>query len=162
MTGIQFILNCGLLFIFNLTSESRLNKLQGANKKQLTSKDILQSLVEAKDDHMQQLVDREPLTLDPWGDPWGGLGLARRGGGGSGRRRENPSSTENEFADVDLEREEEEDREEEEGDGGGGEGEVERGDYRVMVGEEEGGEERPPGVWLCCFKGNINLAAIYA
>ena len=157
-------MGCCLLFFFffNFTTESRLNKLQGANKKQLTSKDILQSLGEAKDDHMLQLVDREPLTLDPWGDSWGGLGSAGRGrgGGGSGsrRRRETPSSIENEFADVDLGS-----REEDKGEGGGGggdgegEGEVERGGYRVLVGEEEGGEERPPGVWLCClcFKGKI-------
>ena len=95
---------------------------------QLTSKDILQSLSEAKDDHMQQrgaeVGQNGPQSSSSWS-----------GGGG----RESPFSIRNEFADVDL---------------SGGVSVVERGrDERV--GMEGGGEERPvsgSSIWTCCFR----------
>lgn len=76
--------------------EERLAKLEGGRgrRRELTSKDILQSLSEARDDHMQQLVNRTSAAEGrngPWTTPRA-----------SGSGRESPYSIRNEFADVDL------------------------------------------------------------
>ena len=57
-----------LLYLF---VESKLNRLEGADKRKLKSKDILSALSEARDDHLSQ-----PATLNvtndnsPTNDPW--------------------------------------------------------------------------------------------
>lgn len=123
--------------------EERLAKLEGGRgrRRQLTSKDILQSLSEARDDHMQQLVNRTSGVEGrngPWTTP------RARGSG-----RESPYSIRNEFADVDL--------------GEGGEsGEMER--RETGVGGAWGGGREPAvkrrenspktgggSTWTCCL-----------
>lgn len=127
-----------------LSLEQRLGRLEGGRgrRKQLTSGDILQSLSEARDDHMQQLVNRTNTAEGRTG-PWttGSDGWTPRASGGG---RESPYSIRNEFADVDLE-------------GGGGSGEVERGVTRVggALGGRRGAavkrRERPKTSWMCCL-----------
>ena len=46
-------------------TEAKLGKLQGSDKQQLTSKDIINSITEARDDHMRQFLTTE-ATNDPW------------------------------------------------------------------------------------------------
>ncbi|CAI8034054.1 hypothetical protein GBAR_LOCUS19207 [Geodia barretti] len=119
--------------------ERRLGKLEGGGgsgrKNQLSSKDILQSLSEAKDDHMQQR-GTEVSRNGPHSSSWSG------GGGGSGTGRQSPFSIRNDFADVDL------------SSGVSVIGEVEGGRGK-RVGMEGGGEERPvsgSSIWTCCFR----------
>ena len=114
-----------------LQTERRLGKLEGrvGRKSALTSKDILQSLSEARDDHIMQPrgtdVDRNgPLSS----------GLSSSG-------RESPFSIKNEFADVDL------------GEGGG-----DGDNVMVVSGRRERvvveGDVRPAGgssIWTCCL-----------
>lgn len=131
--------------IISPAPERRLGKLEGGNRrrKQLASRDILQSLSEAREDHMQQLVNR-PDTEQGSNGPWGSV-IDRGRPSRSGSGRESPFSFRNEFADVDL------------GEGGGNE-DVERGESRVGGGGRvvrlEGGEERPVtsgSMWTCCL-----------
>lgn len=130
--------------IISPAPERRLGKLEGGNRrrKQLTSRDILQSLSEAREDHMQQLVNRTDTEQGSNG-PWGSV-IDRGRPSRSGSGRESPFSFRNEFADVDL--------------GGGGNEDVERGESRVGGGGRvvrlEGGEERPVtsgSMWTCCL-----------
>lgn len=127
----------------SISLEQRLARLEGGRgrRKQLTSKDILQSLSEARDDHMQQLVNRTS-TGEGRNGPWT-TGRDRRTGSG----RESPYSIRNEFADVDL--------------GEGGEsGEIGRRETRV--GGAWGGGKRTAvkrenrrktggSAWTCCL-----------
>ena len=134
-----------------------MGKLEGSGRKrkQLTSKDILQSLSEAKDDYMQQ-----QSGMGTGGYRNGpGVSLPQRNiGGGNTTRvtssgRDSPFSIKNEFADVDL--------------GGGGESlgyTDDRGSRREerSLREEWGhrmavdeGEERPisnNSIWSCCLR----------
>ena len=66
------LLQCCLVFYI---TENRLNKLQGSNKKKITSKDIISALSEARDDHMRDFTSagnsytqQTPslATNDPW------------------------------------------------------------------------------------------------
>ena len=116
-----------------------MGKLEGGGgsgrKNQLSSKDILQSSSEAKDDHMQQR-GTEVSRNGPHSSSWSG------GGGGSGTGRQSPFSIRNDFADVDL------------SSGVSVIGEVEGGRGK-RVGMEGGGEERPvsgSSIWTCCFR----------
>lgn len=125
-----------------LSLEQRLGRLEGGRgrRNQLTSGDILQSLSEARDDHMQQLMNRTEGRTGSWtrGSDAGWTPRA------SGSGRDSPYSIRNEFADVDLE-------------GGGGSGEVERGITRVggaLGGRREAAvkrRERPKTTWMCCL-----------
>ncbi len=63
-----------LLFI---STESKLNRLEGGNKRNIKSKDILSALTEARDDHLyQSSLDTQPATLSvtedtaATNDPW--------------------------------------------------------------------------------------------
>ena len=120
----------------HLVIERRLSKLEGASsgrRNQLTSKDILQSLSEARDDHMQQRGTASSRNR-PQSTSWSNSG--------SGTGRESPFSIRNEFADVDL------------SGGVSAVEEVERG-RRERVVMEGGGEERPASgssIWTCCFR----------
>ena len=110
--------------------ERRLGKLEGrrGGRTELTSKDILQSLSEAKEDHI--MVQRGTEVGQNGPSSWSNSG------------RESPFSIRNEFADVDL--------------GGGGEGvEVVSGRRRRERVGIEGGEERPvsgASIWTCCLR----------
>lgn len=46
-----------LLYRSHNHEEKRLNRLQGSDKRSIRSKDIMNSLSEARDDHMQQITD---------------------------------------------------------------------------------------------------------
>ncbi len=54
-----------LSMIFVIAAESKLGRLQGADSKKLTSKDMISSLTEAREDHMHQFMSSE-ATNDPW------------------------------------------------------------------------------------------------
>ena len=49
-------------------TETKLDRLQGSNKQKLTSKDIVSSVAEAREDHMRQLLSSE-ASNDPWTGP---------------------------------------------------------------------------------------------
>lgn len=48
--------------------ETKLDRLQGSNKQKLTSKDIVSSVAEAREDHMRQLLSSE-ASNNPWTGP---------------------------------------------------------------------------------------------
>lgn len=48
--------------LYSTCAEKKLGKLQGTNKAKLTSKDVLASLSEAREDHMRQLLSNTEAT----------------------------------------------------------------------------------------------------
>ena len=161
----------------SLSLERRLGKLEGGGgkRRQLTSRDILQSLSEARDGYITQQSGMGTETggyrNGPASRRSGATGRSGRvpssGGGGSGR--DSPFSIKNEFADVDLGGGGESvvvvrggsgggGGEGEVRGGGGGGGEVRGGGGGGEWGRrvaEGGGEERPVtsgSIWTCCFQ----------
>ena len=51
-----------IYLIFIVCAEKKLGKLEGTNKTKLTSKDVLASLSEAREDHMRQLISNTEAT----------------------------------------------------------------------------------------------------
>lgn len=96
---------------FDPPPEAKLSRLEGSNRHGLTSKDLVSSLSEARQDHLSQLVAPPPshahqsATPHCGGNPWGSTSEASNDpwvNSGATITLDSPTAIRNEFAEFDF------------------------------------------------------------